>query len=245
MYVIKRDGRREDVMFDKITSRINRLCYNLNMDFIDPASITLKVINGLYPGVNTSELDNLAAETSASMTTKHPDYTILAARIAVSNLHKSTKEKFTEVINDLFRMKTKNIDTPMISKQHYKIIMEHGDLLNSCINYDRDYTYNYFGFKVCTLLLGKMTHLSRDLFQTLVFNYFVLFFQTLERSYLMKINNKVVERPQHMLMRVAVGIHGDDIKNVIETYNLLSEKWFTHASPTLFNAATPIPQLSR
>ncbi|KAF0307656.1 Ribonucleoside-diphosphate reductase large subunit [Amphibalanus amphitrite] len=216
MYVIKRDGRKENVMFDKITNRINKLCYNLNMNYVDPPAITLKVINGLYPGVTTVELDNLAAETAATMTTKHPDYAILAARIAVANLHKETKKTFSEVIDDLYHMRNANsgIAIPMISDQHHKIIMDNADMLNSHIIYDRDYTYNYFGFK------------------------------TLERSYLLKINGKVVERPQHMLMRVAVGIHGDDIEGAIETYNLLSEKWFTHASPTLFNAATRRPQLS-
>jgi len=216
MYVIKRDGRKENVMFDKITNRINKLCYNLNMNYVDPPAITLKVINGLYPGVTTVELDNLAAETAATMTTKHPDYAILAARIAVANLHKETKKTFSEVIEDLYNMTSEHtgLRTPMISDEHYQIIMDNADMLNSHIIYDRDYTYNYFGFK------------------------------TLERSYLLKIGGKVVERPQHMLMRVAVGVHGNDIESAIETYNLLSEKWFTHASPTLFNAATRRPQLS-
>lgn len=216
MYVLKRDGRQEPVMFDKITSRIQKLCYGLNMDFIDPPAITLKVINGLYSGVTTVELDNLAAETAATMTTKHPDYAVLAARIAVSNLHKETKKSFSEVMEDLYNMidnKTGN-RMPMLSEHYYKIIMNHADKLNSAIIYDRDFSYNYFGFK------------------------------TLERSYLLKINGKVAERPQQMLMRVAVGIHGEDIDAAIETYNLLSEKWFTHASPTLFNAATRRPQLS-
>ncbi|KAL1139882.1 hypothetical protein AAG570_006859 [Ranatra chinensis] len=209
-------GRREEVHFDKITSRIQKLCYGLNAEYIDPVEITMKVISGLYPGVTTVELDNLAAETAATMTTKHPDYAILAARIAVSNLHKETKKVFSDVIDDLYKMvrgKTGE-PMPMISESHYKIIMDNADRLNSSIIYDRDFNYNYFGFK------------------------------TLERSYLLKINGKVVERPQHMLMRVSVGIHGDDINSAIETYNLLSEKYFTHASPTLFNAATPYPQLS-
>ncbi|XP_042892046.1 ribonucleoside-diphosphate reductase large subunit-like [Penaeus japonicus] len=216
MYVLKRDGRQEPVMFDKITSRIQKLCYGLNMDFIDPPAITLKVINGLYSGVTTVELDNLAAETAATMTTKHPDYAVLAARIAVSNLHKETKKSFSEVMEDLYNMidnKTGN-KMPMLGEPYYKIIMDNADKLNSAIIYDRDFSYNYFGFK------------------------------TLERSYLLKINGKVAERPQQMLMRVAVGIHGEDIDAAIETYNLLSEKWFTHASPTLFNAATRRPQLS-
>jgi len=216
MFVLKRGGRQEDVHFDKITSRIQKLCYGLNLEFVDPTAITLKVISGLYPGVTTVELDNLAAETAATMTTKHPDYAILAARIAVSNLHKETKKTFSDVIDDLYKMVNKHTgkNTPMISDYHHGIIMKNADRLNSAIIYDRDFNYNYFGFK------------------------------TLERSYLLKIDGKPVERPQHMLMRVAVGIHGEEIDDVIETYNLLSEKWFTHASPTLFNAATPRPQLS-
>ncbi|XP_071445370.1 ribonucleoside-diphosphate reductase large subunit [Hetaerina americana] len=216
MFVLKRDGRQEEVHFDKITSRIQKLCYGLNMDFVDPPSITLKVISGLYPGVTTVELDNLAAETAATMTTKHPDYALLAARIAISNLHKETKKTFSEVMDDLYKMKNPatNTCTPMISDFHHGIIMKNADQLNSAIIYDRDFSYNYFGFK------------------------------TLERSYLLKINGKVVERPQHMLMRVSVGIHGEDVPAAIETYNLLSERFFTHASPTLFNAATPRPQLS-
>ena len=216
MYVIKRDGRRETVMFDKITSRIQKLCYGFNLDYIDPAAVTLKVINGIFKGVKTVELDNLAAETAATMTTKHPDYAILAARIAISNLHKETKKTFSSVIEDLYNMKNGKSGkfTPMISTSVYNVIMENAEKLNSAIIYDRDFNYNYFGFK------------------------------TLERSYLLKIDGKVVERPQHMLMRVSVGIHGDDIDAAIETYHLMSEKWFTHASPTLFNSGTPMPQLS-
>merc|ERR1711953_1662796 len=174
----------------------------------------MKVINGLYPGVTTVELDNLAAEIAATMTTKHPDYPILAARIVVSNLHKETKKVFSDVVKDLYEMKSHGRPTPMISEQHYKIIMANADRLNSAIVYDRDFEYQYFGFK------------------------------TLERSYLLKINGKGVERPQQMLMRVSVGIHGEDIEAAVETYDLLSKKLFTHASPTLFNAATPRPQLS-
>jgi ribonucleoside-diphosphate reductase subunit M1 len=216
MFVLKRDGRKEPVHFDKITSRITKLCYGLDMDYVDPPAITLKVISGLYTGVTTVELDNLAAETAAAMTTKHPHYAILAARIAVSNLHKETKKSFSDVMKDLYEMVNEktNLQTPMLSDEHYKIIQDNAARLNSAIVYDRDYSYNYFGFK------------------------------TLERSYLLRINGKVAERPQHMLMRVSVGIHGEDIEAAIETYNLLSEKWFTHASPTLFNAATRRPQLS-
>jgi len=216
MFVLKRNGQKEEVHFDKITSRIQKLCYGLDMDYVDPTAITFKVINGLYSGVTTVELDNLAAETAATMTTKHADYAILAARIAISNLHKETKKVFSEVMNDLHNVTdpiTKE-HIPMISEHHNNIIQKHKDKLNSAIIYDRDFGYNYFGFK------------------------------TLERSYLLKINNKVVERPQHMLMRVAVAIHGEDLEKVIETYNYTSERYFTHASPTLFAACTLRQQMS-
>lgn len=216
LFVLKRDGRKEEVHFDKITSRIQKLCYGLNMDFVDPVAITLKVINGLYCGVTTQELDNLAAETAATLTTNHGDYAILAARIAVSNLHKETKKIFSEVITDLHKFVNRDTEkaSPMISEFHYNVVQQNAERLNSAIIYDRDFGYNYFGFK------------------------------TLERSYLLKMHGKIVERPQHMLMRVAIGIHGEDIDSAIETYNLLSERYFTHASPTLFAAATNRPQLS-
>lgn len=216
LFVLKRGGRMEEVHIDKITSRIKKLCYGLNMDFVDPVCITLKVINGIYSGVTTVELDNLAAETAATKTTDHPDYAILAARLAISNLHKETRKHFSDVMTDLYNIVNPHTKkkTPMISEYHYNIIMQNKERLDSAIVYDRDFKYNYFGFK------------------------------TLERSYLLKINNKVAERPQHMLMRVAIGIHGEDIDEAINTYNLLSEKYFTHASPTLFSAATPRPQLS-
>ncbi|ADZ30266.1 ribonucleotide reductase large subunit protein [Cowpox virus] len=216
MFVIKRNGYKENVMFDKITSRIRKLCYGLNMDHIDPIKIAMKVIQGIYNGVTTVELDTLAAEIAATCTTQHPDYAILAARIAVSNLHKETKKLFSEVMEDLFNyVNPKNgKHSPIISSITMDIVNKYKDKLNSVIIYERDFSYNYFGFK------------------------------TLEKSYLLKINNKIVERPQHMLMRVAVGIHQWDIDSAIETYNLLSEKWFTHASPTLFNAGTSRHQMS-
>jgi len=216
IFVVKRSGRKEPVHFDKITSRIEKLCYGLDMEYIDAPSITLKVISGLYPGVTTVELDNLAAEIAATMTTSHPDYAVLAARIAVSNLHKETKKKFSDVIEDLYNMTHKQTGKPipMISDYHRKVVQEYKDRLDAAIVYERDFQYQYFGFK------------------------------TLERSYLLKIDGKVVERPQQMLMRAAVGIHGDNIDAAIETYDLLSQRLFTHASPTLFNAATPRPQLS-
>lgn len=216
MFVYKRDGRKEKVMFDKITSRISKLCYGLNMDFVDPAKITMKAISGIYEGITTVELDNLAAEIAANMATTHPDYAALAARIAVSNLHKETKKMFSSVMEDLYNyVNPRNGNhAPLISKETYDIVMENKEKFNSAIIYDRDFSYNFFGFK------------------------------TLERSYLLKLNGKVAERPQHMLMRVSIGIHGRSLESVIDTYNLLSEKWFTHASPTLFNAGTNRPQLS-
>ncbi|RUS21606.1 ribonucleoside-diphosphate reductase large chain [Endogone sp. FLAS-F59071] len=200
----------------QITARINKLCYGLDMNYIDPVAVTQKVISGVYQGVGTVELDNLAAETAAYMTTKHPDYAILAARIAISNLHKETTKSFSQVVENLHGYVNPKTDklSPMISDEIYAIVMKHAEKLNSAIIYDRDFSYNYFGFK------------------------------TLERSYLLRIDGKVAERPQHMLMRVSVGIHGEDIDAAIETYNLMSEKLFTHASPTLFNAGTPRPQLS-
>ncbi|KAF2262307.1 hypothetical protein CC78DRAFT_520454 [Lojkania enalia] len=216
MYVFKRDGRKERVQFDKITARVSRLCYGLDPEHVDPAAITMKVISGVYQGVTTVELDNLAAETAAYMTVTHPDYAILAARIAVSNLHKQTKKQFSAVVQDLYNyVNPKNQKhQPMVSKSLHDLVMKHSDELNSAIVYDRDFNYQFFGFK------------------------------TLERSYLLRINGKVAERPQHMLMRVAVGIHGEDIEKAIETYDYMSNKFFTHASPTLFNAGTPSPQMS-
>ncbi|RPA97268.1 hypothetical protein L873DRAFT_1810083 [Choiromyces venosus 120613-1] len=216
MYVVKRDNRKERVQFDKITARVSRLCYGLDSEHVDAATITQKVISGVYQGVTTIELDNLAAETAAYMTVTHPDYAILAARIAVSNLHKQTKKQFSQVISDLYHYVNPKNGRPasMISTETYETVMRHASELDSAIIYDKDFNYNYFGFK------------------------------TLERSYLLRINGKVAERPQHMLMRVAVGIHGEDVDKVVETYNLTSSKYFTHASPTLFNAGTPLPQLS-
>lgn len=216
MLVVKRDGRRESVKFDKITARIEKLCYGLDRSYIEPVEIAKKVINGIYDGVTTVELDNLAAETAASMTTLHPQYAKLAARIAISNLHKVTSKSFSNTMKRLYTYVDPRTDqnAPLISTEAYGVIKKNAALLDSTIIYDRDFNYDYFGFK------------------------------TLERSYLMKVDGAVVERPQQMLMRVAVGIHMDDIDAIIETYNLLSEKWFTHATPTLFNAATPKPQLS-
>jgi ribonucleoside-diphosphate reductase alpha subunit len=216
MLVLKRDGHRESVKFDKITARIEKLCYGLDPKFVNPVEVAMKVINGLYDGVSTVELDNLAAEIAASLTTRHPDFAKLAARIAVSNLHKVTSKSFSTTMKRLYLYvdpKTGE-NAPLISKETWKVIHENAAELDEAVLYDRDFSYDFFGFK------------------------------TLEKSYLMKVDGKVVERPQHLLMRVAVGIHGNDIPAAIETYHLMSEKWFTHATPTLFNAGTPKPQLS-
>lgn len=216
MEVIKRDGRKEPVKFDKITARIEKLSYSLNRDYVDPVEIAKKVITGIYDGVTTAELDNLAAEICATLATVHPDYAILAARIAISNLQKNTTKSFSRTMKKLYEYVDPKTDekASLIGEETYRVIKKNANALNSAIIYDRDFNYDYFGFK------------------------------TLERSYLLKIDGKVAERPQHMLMRVAVGIHGEDIEAAIETYNLMSEKWFTHATPTLFNAGTPKPQLS-
>lgn len=216
MFVIKRDGRTESVKFDKITSRIEKLSYSLNQHFVDPVEVAKKVIDGLYDGVTTSELDNLAAETAASLTTRHPDYAILASRIAVSNLHKNTLKSFSDTMRLLhgYHDAKTGKAASMIADDVMEIINANADLLDSTIIYDRDFSFDYFGFK------------------------------TLERSYLLKVNGRIAERPQHLFMRVAVGIHKHDLESAIKTYELMSERWFIHATPTLFNAGTPKPQMS-
>ncbi|MCJ8209704.1 ribonucleoside-diphosphate reductase subunit alpha [Mucilaginibacter sp. RS28] len=215
MFVIKRNGNKESVKFDKITARIQKLAYGLS-PLVDPIDVAKKVIEGLYDGVTTTELDNLAAETAASLTTKHPDYALLASRIAVSNLHKNTVKSFSETMRKLHDYTDSKTGRPMplIADDVLEVINTNAELLDSSIIYDRDFGFDYFGFK------------------------------TLEKSYLLKIDGKIAERPQHMYMRVAVGIHKQDIESVIKTYNLMSERWFTHATPTLFNAGTPKPQMS-
>ena len=215
MFVVKRDGRKEPIMFDKITARIRKLNYGLN-PLVDPVRVAMRVIEGLYDGVTTSELDNLAAEIAATMTTTHPDYAKLAARISVSNLHKNTKKSFSETMEDLYNYINPRTGkkAPLLSDEVYKIIKKNADKLDSSIIYNRDFGYDFFGFK------------------------------TLERSYLLKLNGKIVERPQHMLMRVSIGIHLDDIESALETYELMSKRYFTHATPTLFNSGTPKPQMS-
>ncbi len=215
MQVFKRDGRTEPVQFDKITARIKKLCYELH-ESVDPAKVAMRVIEGVYDGVTTTELDNLAAEVAATNAVTHPDYASLASRIAVSNLHKATKKSFAETMEDLYTYvdPITGDDASLVAKDVIEIIRENAEFLDSQIIYDRDFNYDYFGFK------------------------------TLERSYLLRINGKIVERPQHMLMRVSVGIHKDDLDAAVETYNGLSEGWFTHATPTLFNSGTPKPQMS-
>ena len=216
MYVVKRDGRKESVKFDKITARITKLCYGLNSDYVDASAVAQKVILGVRDGIQTTELDNLAAETAATMTVRHPDYALLASRIAVSNLHKNTEKSFSKTMEMLYNYLDPKTGekAPLLADDVYEVIQKNAELLDSTIIYDRDYHFDYFGFK------------------------------TLEKSYLLRLNGKPAERPQHMYMRVAVGIHKEDINAAIETYHLLSEGWFTHATPTLFNAGTPKPQMS-
>ncbi len=216
LQVVKRNGEREDVRFDAIQEKIANLAKGLNEQWVDPGYVSKVVIEGLYNGVTTTELDELAAETAASLASNHPDYTRLAARICVDNLHRSTKDKFSEVVNDLrnYVDPESGLHAPLISEEVHEIIMNNKEILDSHIDYSRDHYYDYFGFK------------------------------TLERSYLLKLDGEVAERPQHMLMRVAVGIHHDNIEKALKTYDLMSEGWFTHATPTLFNSGTTKPQMS-
>ena len=216
MQVVNRKGEREDVRFDAILEKLSSLTEGLDANWVDPAQLTKLTIEGLYDGVSTRELDQLAAETAASLASHHPDYSKLAARICVDDLHRSTKDVFTDVVTDLreFIDPESKKHAPLISKEVYDIIMENADVLNNHIDYQRDYNYDYFGFK------------------------------TLERSYLLRLNGEIAERPQHMLMRVAVGIHHGDIEKALHTYDLMSQGYFTHATPTLFNSGTPTPQMS-
>ena len=196
MFVIKRDGRKEPVKFDKITARIQKLCYGLDPQHVNPVVVTLKVIEGVYDCVTTTELDNLAAEVAASMTARHPDYALLASRIAISNLHKNTNKSFSHNIKELFQYRDPKTgySAPLIAEDVYEIVQQNAHILDSTIIYDRDFAFDYFGFK------------------------------TIERSYLLKMHGKVAERPQHMFMRVAVGIHKNDIDAAMETYNLPQRK---------------------
>ena len=218
MKVVKRNGRNECIELDKITNRIKSLCLKEPQlsKLVDPVKVAIKVVDGLYDGVTTVDLDILAAETAATMATVHPDYAKLAARIAMSNLHKETKPLFSEAICDLYEYinpKTNNY-APLICDELYNLVISNKELINNWINNQQDYDYDYFGFK------------------------------TLEKSYLLKLNGRVAERPQYMLMRVALGIHGADLESAKRTYDLMSDKYFTHATPTLFNSGTPNPQMS-
>ena len=219
MYVVKRDGKKQPVSFDKITKRIGKLCDGLNKQYVDPVVVAQGVVRGLFSGVTTSELDNLASETAAYMSTEHPDYARLASRIAISNLQKDTPGSFTEVIEMLYTYIDPKSDLPagFISEKLYEKVKKHEKRINEYIDHSRDFNFDYFGFK------------------------------TLERSYLLKIHKRVIERPQYMFMRVALGIHleeDDDLEAAFQTYDLMSEKWFIHASPTLFHAGTRTPQMS-
>lgn len=214
--VMKRNGKKEPVMLDKILDRITQQTYGLDQKWIVPFEVAQKVIEGIMPDIQTSVLDQLAMETAASLTTKHPDYSTLAARLAITALHKETKKSFSETVSDLYKYvdpKTRK-HSPIVSKNFYDIVKKHADELDSAIVHSRDHNFDYFGFK------------------------------TLEKSYLLKLDGKVAERPQYMYMRTALQVCGEDIQGVIDTYNLLSEGYYTHATPTLFNSGTTRPQLS-
>ncbi len=216
MKVLKRDGTLEEMRYDKITKRISALCEDLNMDYVDPTFITLKVTQGIYDGITTKELDVLAAETAASMTTTHPDYAKLAGRLAVTNLHKTTPKKFSQAIKELhsFVEPRTGKESSLIDDNVYKFVMENKEVIDGAIVFNRDFDFEYFGFK------------------------------TLERSYLLKIGERVVERPQYMYMRVAVGICAGDVQMALRIYDDLSQHFYTHATPTLFNAGTRRAQMS-
>lgn len=216
MKVIKRDGSEENVKFDKISSRIKKQTYGLNSEHVDYTEVAKKVIAGVYDGVTSKELDNLAAETAASLTRLHPDYSILAARIALTSLKKETKKSFLETVELLYNYIDKKTGEPasLVSDELMDLVKKYHKKIESMIVHDRDYDFDYFGFK------------------------------TLERSYLLKVNGKIVETPQQMYMRVSLGIWGDDLEQAQNTYDLLSTGHFTHATPTLFNSGTPKPQLS-
>ena len=214
MEVVKRDGRRVPVMFDKVTARIQKLCYGFDPKEVNPAKITKKVVAGIYDGVHVTAIDDLVAETAAFMSTENPGYSRLAARVAVSNLHKQTSKVFSDVVSQLYEAKTNGRSSPLVSKELYDVVVANKEKLNAALLYNRDFEYDYFGYK------------------------------TLEYAYLKKVEDKLTERPQHMLMRVALGIHGDDVDAAIQTYDLMSQGFFTHATPTMYNAGTPQPQMS-
>lgn len=214
--VTKRNGKKEPLMLDKIIERINQQTYGLDQKWVVPFEVAQKVIEGITPNIETRVLDRLAMETAAALTTKHPDYMVLASRLAVTSLHKDTKKSFSETMSDLYNYvdpKTRR-HSPVLSKKFYDLVMAHADELDSAIVHSRDHNFDYFGYKV------------------------------LEKSYLLRINGEVAERPQYMYMRTALQVWGDNLPKAIETYNLLSEGYYTHATPTLFNSGTIRPQLS-
>lgn len=216
MYVQTRSGKREPVQFDKITHRISQLTYGLDAKYVDSMTVAQRTINGLFDGISTDQLDNLSAEVSAYMTSVHPDYARLAGRIAVANLHRSTSDSFMETMDTLYNFKNEftGEHQPLVSQEFYEYCREYKDRISTEIAYSRDFEFDYFGFK------------------------------TLEKSYLLKVNGKIVERPQHLFMRVALGVQPNNIEEAMKTYHLISEGWFTHASPTLFNAGTNKAQMS-
>ncbi len=230
MFVLKRNGEKEEVHFDKITTRIKKLCYGLNEKYVDATKVAIKVIQGIYNGITTSELDQLASETCAYSSTYHPDWSKLGARIAVSNLHKNTDSVFSRNVKKMYEYKHPKTgeDAPLISKDFYTVVMENAEILDNEIKYDRDYDFDYFGFK------------------------------TLEKSYLLRMNDSPCERPQQMYMRASIAIHTsvifDEEKNIkipkldlvetLNTYKLMSQRFMSHSTPTLYNAGMPRQQLS-
>ena len=216
MHVTKRNGSSELVSFDKIQKRVENLCNNIEPKLnINYGQLVMKIIDQLYSGISTAQIDELVAEQCASLCTLKLDYGSLASRVVISNHQKNTDDNFASVVRKLYNFKdTNDKHSPLVSKELYDISQDLGEVIEYMINYDRDFDIDYFGFK------------------------------TLERAYLMRINKVIVERPQHMWMRVAIGIHGKNMEKVQQTYDLMSKKYFTHATPTLFNAGTPRPQLS-
>lgn len=215
MFVIKRNGEQEEVSFDKVLNRMKSIKEkNPELKNVNPFYLSQKVCSQIYNNVKTTQLDELASQISASMIIEEPEYSDMASRIIISNHHKNTSPSFSETMYLLYNNRVFDKHTPLIDKEVYEIVMDNKNKLNDVINYDRDYNYDYFGFK------------------------------TLEKSYLMRVNGKVIERPQHMLMRVSLGIHGKDFKDALSTYEYMSKNTFIHATPTLFNSGTPRPQLS-
>lgn len=215
MDILKRNGTKEPLKLEKIGSRIKKLTYGLH-DMVDPDLVSTKVVSGLYDGVSSAELDQLSSETSASMITTHPDYGKLAARIAITALYKDVEKDFSRIATKLYEYINPKTGEKagMISDEVYSVIQNHADELDGMIVHDRDFNFDYFGF------------------------------MTLKKSYLLKINGQAAETPQHLYMRVAVGIWRDNLEMVQKTYDMLSQGLFTHATPTLFNAGTNRPQLS-